>query len=79
MKLMCNNLEVTVLCYTSILSTEEQWRALQLAYCARWPLHKLFTSAAQDKYNAIFCFLLDVRRAQHRLQQLWLIQRRAGG
>ncbi|KAG0720071.1 Gamma-tubulin complex component 4 [Chionoecetes opilio] len=57
----------------------EQWHALRLAYNACWPLDKLQTPAAQDRYNAIFSFLLDVRRAQHRLQQLWIIQRRAGG
>lgn len=64
---------------SSMQTSEERWRALRLTYRARWPLHKLLTPAAQEKYNAIFSFLLDVRRAQHRLQQLWLTQRRAGG
>ncbi|KAG7164619.1 Gamma-tubulin complex component 4-like [Homarus americanus] len=55
---------------------DKSWRSLRLDYHAKWPLHKLFTSAVQDKYNAIFTFLLDVRRAQFRLQQLWITQMR---
>ncbi|KAK8400149.1 hypothetical protein O3P69_003091 [Scylla paramamosain] len=68
----------TTVAATSTHTSEEQWGALRLTYSARWPLHKLLTSTAQDKYNAIFTFLLDVRRAQHRLQQLWLVQSRGG-
>lgn len=48
------------------------WRGLRLQYKVCWPLHKMFTTAVQDKYNAVFSFLLDVRRAQQRLQQLWI-------
>lgn len=61
----------------SIQQGERSWKILRLDYNAKWPLHKLFTPAVQDKYNAIFTFLLDVRRAQYRLQQLWIMQMRA--
>ncbi|CAL4075841.1 unnamed protein product, partial [Meganyctiphanes norvegica] len=54
--------------------TNGDWRGLRLQYNASWPLHKMFTTAVQDKYNAVFSFLLDVRRAQQRLQQLWIIR-----
>nr|XP_045612841.1 gamma-tubulin complex component 4-like [Procambarus clarkii] len=56
--------------------SDKSWRSLKLDYHAKWPLHKLLTPGAQDKYNAIFSFLLDVRRAQYRLQQLWITQMR---
>lgn len=55
---------------------DKSWQNLRLDYHAKWPLYKLFTPAVQDKYNAIFTFLLDVRRAQYRLQQLWITQMR---
>ncbi|XP_066975880.1 gamma-tubulin complex component 4-like isoform X1 [Macrobrachium rosenbergii] len=52
----------------------KSWNTLKIEYNAKWPLHKLFTSRVQDRYNAIFNFLLDMRRAQYRLQQLWIVQ-----
>ncbi|XP_068201107.1 gamma-tubulin complex component 4-like isoform X2 [Palaemon carinicauda] len=52
----------------------KRWSTLKIEYNANWPLHKLVTSRVQDKYNAIFNFLLDIRRAQYRLQQLWIVQ-----
>lgn len=55
-------------------SHDKGWSNLRIEYNAKWPLHKLFTTGVQDKYNAIFNFLLDIRRAQYRLQQLWITQ-----
>ncbi|KAK7066317.1 hypothetical protein SK128_010453 [Halocaridina rubra] len=55
-------------------SFDQSWNSLKIEYSAKWPLHKLLTTSIQERYNAIFCFLLDVRRAQYRLQQLWITQ-----
>ena len=50
------------------------WNNLKMNYNVKWPLHKLFRPQEQEKYNKIFVFLLDVRRAQYRLQHLWISQ-----
>ena len=62
---------------SSIGSTEDRsnvWNNLRIHYNAKWPLHKLFGQSQQEKYNKVFVFLLNVRRAQYRLQNLWLVQ-----
>ncbi|KAK4296512.1 hypothetical protein Pmani_031002 [Petrolisthes manimaculis] len=63
--------------HSTVEKTDSVWNQLEVEYQARWPLHCLFSPTAQDKYNAIFRFLLRVRRAQHRLQQLWMTQMRS--
>jgi len=41
-----------------------------------WPLHVLFTTEAVNKYNELFRFLIQVRRLQMDLNQLWLNTRK---
>ena len=45
---------------------------MRVRYGARWPLSRLITEGVQRRLNALFTFLLNVRRAQLRLQGLWV-------
>lgn len=50
------------------------WEALRMHYSVRWPFHVLFTPGILEKYNAVFRFLLSVKRAQVALQECWALQ-----
>jgi len=57
------------------------WQQIQLSLAVRWPLHLVVTPACLAQYNAVFSFLLLVRRTQAGLHQCWadnMFRARAG-
>lgn len=59
---------------SSNVAAETGWSALGLHYAVPWPLHVLFTPLALERYNALFKFLLLVRRTQLQLHGCWARQ-----
>ena len=47
------------------------WEQLRVQYAVPWPLHLVLTPASLDRYNAVFRFLLLVRRTQAALHTQW--------
>lgn len=49
------------------------WNSIQLEYNVQWPLHIVFTPHFLEKFNSLFRFLLNVRRTQMELQNVWVM------
>ena len=52
----------------------DPWNGLSLEYRSHWPLHLMFSPDVIDKYNALFRFLLPVKRVQLDLQYVWAMK-----
>ncbi|XP_028399021.1 gamma-tubulin complex component 4-like [Dendronephthya gigantea] len=47
------------------------WQSLKLHYDVQWPLHVVLTPTFLEKFNSLFRFLVNVRRTQMELQNVW--------
>lgn len=51
-------------------SSIQSVNVIYLRYSMKWPLNIIFDSKAEEKYNEVFSFLLQVKRAMWSLEQL---------
>ena len=49
------------------------WQTLKLYYDVQWPLHIVLTPIFLEKFNSLFRFLVNIRRTQMELQNVWTI------
>lgn len=50
-------------------------RLVRLKFNVKWPLHMFFSPTIIDRYNQLFRFLLQIRRAQNDLHTVWRMHR----
>ncbi|TPX47461.1 hypothetical protein SeMB42_g02440 [Synchytrium endobioticum] len=55
----------------SLFESELVHLPLRLEYAATWPLDLILTRLDMDKYNALFTFLVYLKKVQMRIQRIW--------
>lgn len=50
-------------------------RLLRLKFNVKWPLHLFFSPLILDRYNQLFRFLLQIRKLQNDLHNVWRLHR----
>lgn len=58
----------------SAVEVKNGWQQLGLLYTPTWPLHLLFTPKILRQLDAVFRFLIYIKRVQIEIQQTWMDQ-----